>query len=511
MQNLTRRDFLKLAATSLGGLALSATRMPTLGRLRASPQGKTNIIILVLDALSARHLSVYDYPRRTTPNLERFAQHSVVYHSHYSGGNFTSPGTASLLTGLLPWGHRAINNDSLIKRDFRNNNIFRLIGSQYYRVGFSQNLWADLLLRQFHDDLDMHVSPRRFSLSGGATTPSRLFPKDSAIAYYALDTFPFTSRQVEKSYPGSLMWGALDLLRGKPSVATSSYPHGLPFNGFVNYEHASVVDGVRQLIEESTKQSKPVFGYFHLFSPHFPYAPRQEYSGMFPPLKAPNLKRHPLSLMSKSQREARDGCDHYDEFIADLDAELGKFIVYLEDSGILETSWVVITSDHGELFERGEIGHGSALLFNPVIQIPLLISSPSQTTRRDVFTPTSNTDILSTILNMAGRPPIDSSDGQVLPGIGGDETVERSIFSMVAKNNYANAPFQTATISLIKGENKLIHYLGYPEYTNRFEMYDLADDPIEKKDLYPRQPSELAQMKQELLDSLADADRPYQR
>jgi len=108
MFRLSRRDFLKLSAllpASPGDPALDTKSDPN-GKpaQQGSPQ---NIIILLFDAMSARDLSVYGYPRNTTPNLMRFANRANVYHSHYSAGNFTIPGTTSLLTGLYPWTHRA--------------------------------------------------------------------------------------------------------------------------------------------------------------------------------------------------------------------------------------------------------------------------------------------------------------------------------------------------------------------------------------------------------------------
>ena len=68
-----------------------------------------NIIVILFDAMSARNLSLYGYPRETTPFLDKFAARSTVYHRHYSGGNFTTPGTASMLTGMFQWKHRAFN------------------------------------------------------------------------------------------------------------------------------------------------------------------------------------------------------------------------------------------------------------------------------------------------------------------------------------------------------------------------------------------------------------------
>jgi arylsulfatase A-like enzyme len=111
MSNFSRRDFLKIAGLASGAIAMSQIAP---GFMRSVPEGRPNIIVLVLDAMSARNLSVYGYKRDTTPNFKKFAERATTYHAHMAGGNFTSPGTASLLTGTYPWTNRAFNISGLI-------------------------------------------------------------------------------------------------------------------------------------------------------------------------------------------------------------------------------------------------------------------------------------------------------------------------------------------------------------------------------------------------------------
>src|SRR5512135_2471368 len=126
MPRFSRRDFLKIGSLLSGAFAVS--RLAPQISAPQSGTGRPNILILVFDAMSATNLSLYGYRRKTTPNLERFAQRATVYHTHYSAGNFTTPGTASLLTGLYPWTHRAINESGLIARNLTGQNLFRAIG-----------------------------------------------------------------------------------------------------------------------------------------------------------------------------------------------------------------------------------------------------------------------------------------------------------------------------------------------------------------------------------------------
>ena len=68
--------------------------------------------------------------------------------------------------------------------------------------------------------------------------------------------------------------------------------------------------------------------------------------------------------------------DLYDDCLLGLDAELGRFLGELRASGLLDDTWVVITSDHGEEFgEHGIFGHGASL-YNQVTHVPLILIPP---------------------------------------------------------------------------------------------------------------------------------------
>ncbi len=155
MSRISRRDFLKTSAAVVASATFAgASRI--LSSAHSQTINKPNILIFVFDAMSARHLSLYEYPRPTTPNLEKFAERASVYHTHYSAGNFTTTGTASMLTGMYPWTHRAINYRGMVERTLADRNLFHLVGKEYTRLAFTQNLWANVLLSQFEKDLDAH-------------------------------------------------------------------------------------------------------------------------------------------------------------------------------------------------------------------------------------------------------------------------------------------------------------------------------------------------------------------
>ena len=72
-----------------------------------------------------------------------------------------------------------------------------------------------------------------------------------------------------------------------------------------------------------------------------------------------------------------------------------------------------------------------------------------------------------------------------------------------------HAPLTKATLALIKGRYKLVHYFGYPLYEDVYEFYDLEDDPEELVDLYPQGSAVIEAMKAEMAAKLEAVNQPY--
>jgi arylsulfatase A-like enzyme len=171
---------------------------------------------------------------------------------------------------------------------------------------------------------------------------------------------------------------------------------------------------------------------------------------------------------------------------------------------------LIVTSDHGELFERGEVGHASALMYAPVTHIPLLISAPGQKKRSDFHSLTSNLDLLPTLLQIAGKEVPDWAEGRALPGFGETEDSSRAIFPMMGKDNAAFRPIEHATFSIIKGPYELFYFKGYKNHADQFELYNLQEDPNELQDLFGTDITTASHMKDELLEAVSRANRNYQ-
>ncbi|MFC1879391.1 sulfatase [Chloroflexota bacterium] len=506
--SLSRRDFLRLAPLLLA-VPFAKPIMDQLA-LPIASGSPPNIIFILLDTLSARHLSLYGYQRETTPNLNRFAQKATVYHAHQSAANFTTPSTATFLTGTYPWTHRAFHFSGQIAKSIEETNIFNLLGnSPYHRLGYAHNLLADILLQQFKPYLDQHIKIGAYNNIDN-TIYDNIFSRDPLPAFRS-----FEEVLLRGESPGSIFYSLANdislLARYQKNLENHAvqYPKGLPNAGSLNLTFVPEIlfDGVADLLNNI---SQPTIAYIHLFPPHEPYLPNNKYSGKFsddgwqPPSKSVHFFSQNVDQGRLNKLRL-----HYDQYIAQIDSELDHLFNEMQSNGLLTNSYVFITSDHGQLFERGIHGHSTELLYEPLIHLPLIISKPNQQTRQDIFTPTSNVDIMPSVLHLTGTPTPEWCQGELLPGLGGSEITNRSIFSMDAKTNPSFSKLTTATFTIRKGSSKLIYYLGYPGHDGKFEFYDLEADPEEVLDLYPAKPSIASELKEELLSKIDSSNRPF--
>lgn len=508
-RSLSRRDFLKLSAM-LPVVGFAPALVKESGRFFAQT-ALPNILFLVFDTLSAKHMSTYGYPRATTPNLDRFARNAIVYHGHYSGGSFTSPGTAAILTGSHVWSQRAFNFQGTVAPEFERRNMFRIFETAgYYRVSYTHNWLVAQLLNQFRPDITYWKPVRDLCLTDTEIS-DWLFPNDHDVAFSVERTMALHN----PSGAGSLFLSMLDQVfqtnnkkRLSEKFATL-FPRGLPTN-----EETTLFileDAIDWILKQASQAQRPFFGYFHLLPPHEPYNTRREFIGRFDDdyIEIPK-PIHPLSTTSFDEPQERIFRKHYDEMVAYADAEFGRLYDYLLKQGILENTYLIFTSDHGQMLERGTRGHLNRLLYEAITKVPLIISTPGQKERVDVLSPTGSTDILPTLAHLAGQPIPSWCEGRILPMLGGEATTGRSVFTIDAKSNAKHSPITEASVSMVKDQYKLIQYLGYGgKYDDSSELYNLKNDPEELEDLSASNPPLAADLRHELLAKLKSANDSY--
>jgi arylsulfatase A-like enzyme len=372
---------------------------------------------------------------------------------------------------------------------------------------------AGELLEQFRENLDKFI-PREKLLYTRTRGFSAYFGGDEDVADVSWER---TISRDEDGYAYSLFLSYLyqryqerDALNN--SDIDFSYPRGIP--GYGADISFLLEDATTWLQENLGKLPQPYMGYFHFLPPHFPYRTHRDFYNQFladgfaPAEKPPDMYAN-LEFQSGSEAENRT---LYDEFILHVDSEFGRLFDQLEASGMLGNTWVVLTSDHGEMFERGVQGHQTPLLYEPVIRIPLMIFEPGRKSRADVHVPTSAVDVLSTLLHVTGQEPAAWTEGSVLPPFSNAHPVpDRNVYVLEAKNNKQFAPFTMATTALRKENFKLIYFFGYKELgaTERIELYDLKADPEEMNNLFRAKRETARDMLHELNRKLGEVNEPY--
>lgn len=505
---MNRREFLKL----LGLLPLTYYSSILKPRQPFTGLNQANILIIVFDALSARHISLYGYQRETMPNLTRLAEKAIVYHNHYAANNYTYPGTTSLLTGTYPWTNRGFSPHVGIDEAFIERNIFKAF-DQHYRLSYTHNPVAQSILEKFRPDIQRFKNRQELYLDRDLIS-GLLFKNDEDLASVAWSQ-GIIKRGNSGRYSLFLTHIFEWIRQGKIKQFSDIYPRGIPNIRDDNFFLPE--DAIDWTMETLLEIPRPFLGYFHYLPPHDPYFTRREFTDTFKN-DGFNPIRKPEHIFSRgrSYEAIREDRTWYDEFILFVDAEIGRLYRFLENSGILDNTYLIFTSDHGEMFERGITKHYHESLHQPVIQVPLLIFDPGMRkapTQTDITTPTSAVDILPTLLYLFGKEIPSWCEGKVLPPYGDTRSVsDHSVFAIEAKKNKRYKPISQGSLMIVKDQYKLTYYFGYKEIKGNgplVELYDILNDPEEMNNLLKSKLGLANELYNELMTKIQTADDPY--
>jgi len=248
-----------------------------------------------------------------------------------------------------------------------------------------------------------------------------------------------------------------------------SHPGGIPApEAGLKVQAEDVTRASMKLIDELAKTGKPFFVFLHYWDPHGPYKPPPPFDTLF--WKEEVLRDSELLDYVISQ---------YDGEVAYADSMVGKLIDFLNEKKLLESTVIIVTSDHGEnLMQHGDyLGHKG--LYDNVTRVPLIMRFPEAQMKGKIDELVQHMDIAPTILELAKvKAEVDMDGESLVPLIHGEERRKREIVMLEST--------QQKAIGLATEEWKLIKYLedtpdGLPK--GYVQLFDLKKDPHERVNL----------------------------
>ncbi len=228
-------------------------------------------------------------------------------------------------------------------------------------------------------------------------------------------------------------------------------------------------------------RSQPFFAWLHYWDPHEPHIALPPYNQLF-------------------------AHDPYQGEIAYADQSLGAILRELEELGELDRTVIVMTADHGEgRHEHREVTH-AFLAYDTTIHVPLIVLVPKWEGGRRLAERVGTVDIVPTILDLLGLEGPTELQGRSLVGLmaGGNDS------GSVQNRRPYYSESMSPRLSHGIGELRAL-FLGPWKYVHgpRPELFNLADDPQELKDLSATHPEERQRMEsalQSFLDAHASPD-----
>jgi choline-sulfatase len=164
----------------------------------------------------------------------------------------------------------------------------------------------------------------------------------------------------------------------------------------------------------------------------------------------------------------------YSANVAIIDDGVGRILAALDARGMLDDTWVIYTSDHGEM--GGNHGLMSkCVLYEPSVRVPLIVQPPGGCDARVVASLTEHLDVPATVRAIAGAPPIEQGEGRSLLGyVTGADPAPRDV---VVSENWGFASFETDRYKLVVDEDALTPCQLFDRETDADEDENRLADP----------------------------------
>jgi arylsulfatase len=159
--------------------------------------------------------------------------------------------------------------------------------------------------------------------------------------------------------------------------------------------------------------------------------------------------------------------------ISVIDQAVGDMVGALERKGLLDTTWIIYTSDHGEMGGNHSM-MSKCVLYEPAVRVPLIVRPPGGCAPHVVDSLVEHLDVPATVRDIAGAPDVALSEGRsLLAGVHDPAAV--SARSVTVSENWGFAAFETARYKLVVDEDAV----------EPCQLFDLSEDAAEDHDLLP--------------------------
>ncbi len=390
---------------------------------------RPNLILFGMDSLRADHMSMYGYPRLTTPHMDRIGAAGTVFERCYSPSIPTTPGYSSMLTGMDVFGTDvvALRHEGPLGDHVKT--LAEVLGEEDYNttcVGFSGNPAS----RGFQKYID-------FSGWGGwAEGRSHKAENLNAVA------IPELKELAAQDKPFFLFLRHMD--------PHSPYLPPLPFE--------RIFYGGDEF-DPNNKSLEPVMA----FKPFCDY-----FASWFPP-----------GCTDKDYIIAQ-----YDGAVAYMDACIANIFATIDELGLWEDTLLVFDADHGETLHDHECWYDHHGIYDNTLHIPLFFHMPGKVPAGVRFPDYVHMkDIMPTILDLLGIKTKIKFDGRsLLPLMQGKPRVQEPEYYITECTWMRKHGWRTP-------EWKYIHALE-PDFHFKpeIELYNLLTDPEENNNVAKQNP-----------------------
>lgn len=541
-EEINRRTFLKgtLAATAAAGMSPTAL---------AEPAKKPNFVLFMMDQLAAKWIWGDAAKAVSLPNFDKLRTSGIAFESVCVSNPICAPSRASLATGLHTRGHGVLQNGYSLDPDLPT------FTSELQHAGWATGGFGKIHHHPQFAGVHPDYRPYGYDVVFNTEDPRAGFwldwiekehPKYYTEALACVGEFNIPELKAYgpnktdlaskiQAIRKNFKWATSEFPENKPSRYTLPYPAEISQTNWIT-QHA--IDFI-----EHTQMTKPVYAHISYVQVHSPSCPPPEFMkhvdpSLIPPPAGIEWLNDPLgpSCFPVSDGATRTIPDdwrvsrHY--YLADLahiDAQLGRVMKVLEDTGRLDNTYFILLSDHGSLLNDHGFTGKDERHYDSCIRVPLMISGPGlrRGIRCDELTQLE--DIFPTILEMAGLPmpqPLMIQGADLARSfVNGEEHYPgRSLIGLcrgehpndwrdaVEIESYNNSRWTTTDHWARTIRTREFRYTFYPGKTGE-QLFNLRNDPDEQLNLAgnPAFAALRAEMRDRLLDQIVLQDFPHTR